>query len=71
MSSKASVALYATYMNFSLLTEIVQKNIVEKCGKVLTYSQKLYLCSQFWHGMCQLKTSRTLFDAEFIYHIRL
>ena len=47
MSSKASVALYATYMNFSLLTEIVQKNIVEKCGKVLTYSQKLYLCSQF------------------------
>jgi len=36
-------------LTISLLTTIVQKNIVEKCGKVLTYSQILYLCSLFWH----------------------
>ena len=44
---------------------------MEKCGKVLTCSQMLYICRQFWHEKCQLKTSRFLFDAEFIYHIRL
>ena len=37
----------STYMIFSLLPKTPQKNIVEKCGKVLTYSQKLYLCRQF------------------------
>ena len=37
------------FLLFSELVSIVQKNIVEKCGKVLTYSQKLYLCSVFWH----------------------
>ena len=37
------------FLIFSELVSIVQKKIVEKCGKVLTYSQKLYLCSVFWH----------------------
>ena len=30
-----------------------QKKIVEKCGKLLTYSQKLYICSVIWHEKCR------------------
>ena len=34
---------------FRTLTETSKKNIVEKCGKLLSEPQKLYLCSRFWH----------------------
>ena len=34
---------------FRELTKKAQKNVVEKCGKVLSEPQKLYLCSVNWH----------------------
>ena len=56
---------------YSILTTNTPKNIVEKCGKVLTYSHFLYFCGTIGMKYAISKTSRTLIDAEFIYHIRL
>ena len=71
VQTSAGMTREAHLLIFSLLTNYVQKNIVEKCGKALTYPQKTYLCSQFWHENRHNRTSRHLFDAEYIYHIRL
>ena len=38
--------------DFQLFNKIYPKNIVEKCGKVLTFLQMLYLCGVFWHEIC-------------------
>ena len=35
--------------DFQSINSKCSKNIVEKCGKVLTYSHFLYFCSVFWH----------------------
>ena len=35
--------------DFQVINVIYPKNIVEKCGKVLFFVQKPYLCGVFWH----------------------
>ena len=44
---------------------------MEKCGKVLTYSHFLYFCGVFGMKYALTQRAELLFDAEFIYHIRL
>ena len=38
--------------DFQIFKREFTKKIVEKCGKVLTYSHFLYLCSVIWHEIC-------------------
>ena len=46
--------------DFQPLNNFVSKNVVEKCGKVLTFSQMLYLCSVFGMKYAITQTSRTI-----------
>ena len=47
MPIKVEANLCASALIFSLLPKNSTKNIVEKCGKVLTYSHFLYFCPVF------------------------
>ena len=55
--------------DFQPINQKSTKKIVEKCGKVLTHSHFLYLCSVIWHEICLHINEQNLYLMPNIYII--
>ncbi len=55
--------------DFQPINQKSTKKVVEKCGKVLTHSHFLYLCSVIWHEICLHINEQNLYLMPNIYII--